>query len=1101
MSLASLPLWVVALVLGLTGWLWWLRRARHRESILPAAINAVPPWHDLMVPLLQKINGPTSRAQAVDLLAESLQSELGAQGIRVLRIRAIQGDKATVQALPSDSLLGEPPSYVVSFNESSLGRAIASMGVAGGSEIGFALAWPGMTLEFASIGLPLSDEAILQLLEVLHGVVSMADAPSVVAAAGGQWSALDPQIPAQVVDFMPSCVLMLDPVDLRVLGLNRAARTEFGLEQDVVGKSLAQVFGVSVATVAEPDLRRAHGQEGMVQAEYEWLHPRGHRTLQASHQCLQTAQGRPWLLVSVFRDVTAERQIRHDLRETQSRFLEFSEAMEDSLFIADPERRCFQFLAGGTLELWGVTSEQAARGDFFVNILDEDRPLLEERMRCERALLPADFVFRVRHPIKGLTFVRTRTRTSLTPDGSKLVFGVASDVTKDQVREEQLRAALDAAEAASLAKSQFMATMSHEIRTPMNGILGMTELLLNTVLDERQRRCAESVYRSGEGLMTALGDILEFTRLDAGQLELVNADFDVQTAVEDTLELLAPMAHQRRLELNFRESHDVPGLVHGDSMRFRQILSKFVGNAIKFTNSGEVIVDVRAYPLPAKVWLLETTITDTGIGIDPVVLPGLFRAFSQVSGGLSRQHGGVGLGLATAGRLAQLMGGSVDVRSTPGVGSVFTFKLPFEEAVAVPEPWLPSQSTAEACRPQRVLLVEDHPTSRQVLRAMLEEQSCVVTEAHDGLQALELLAGSDSSGPGFDLALIDFDMPHLNGVVLANRLRAERRCPHMKLVLLAGSTTAEDIQRARDVGFDRLMAKPVRRSELSLVTRGMVAPAADIGQNVPRMKGRVLVIEDNRVNQEVIGQMLRNLHLDVRIAGSALHGLRALCEAHFDLILMDIMMPGMDGIEALGWFRQGGNQRFQFVTPTDAPVVAVTANALVGDEDRFLSLGFSGYLSKPLRQSQLVNMLSKHLSVNTDSSTSTPIASMPPNELPGSTLLDPHAMDRLKELDPRGENNLVERVISAFLQSVDRLIPQLEQARQTADLAGVRHVAHTFKSSSASIGATKLSGDCADLEALIRMGKVANLDQRVFDLCNEVALVSQALQNLLGRQT
>ena len=209
MSPGSLSLWGVVAVLGLIVGLWWLRRAGHREFRAPAALDAAPPWHDLMVPLLQKIKEPTSRAQAVEFLAESLQAEMGAQGIRVLRIRAIQGDEATVQAPPSDALLGEPPSYVVPLNESSLGRAIASMGVAGGSEMGFALAWPGMTLEFASIGLPLSDESTLQLLEVLHGVVSMADATPSVAAAGRTWSVLDPQLLAQVVDFMPSCVLML----------------------------------------------------------------------------------------------------------------------------------------------------------------------------------------------------------------------------------------------------------------------------------------------------------------------------------------------------------------------------------------------------------------------------------------------------------------------------------------------------------------------------------------------------------------------------------------------------------------------------------------------------------------------------------------------------------------------------------------------------------------------------------------------------------------------------------------------------------------------------------------------------------------------------
>jgi CheY-like chemotaxis protein len=264
-------------------------------------------------------------------------------------------------------------------------------------------------------------------------------------------------------------------------------------------------------------------------------------------------------------------------------------------------------------------------------------------------------------------------------------------------------------------------------------------------------------------------------------------------------------------------------------------------------------------------------------------------------------------------------------------------------------------------------------------------------------------------------------------------------------------------------------------------------------------------VEDNVVNQEIISQMLRQHQLEVFVAASALEGLRALCKTQFDLILMDIMMPIMDGIEALRRFRNRSDPKFDFITPQNVPVVAVTANALVGDEERFLSIGFNGYLSKPFRQSQLVHMLSKHLPPNHDSS-AFPNQTIDANPTPASdaskdSLLDLHAMDRLRELDPRGENRLIERVIAAFLQSVDRLVPQLDQARQNRDLAGVRHVAHTFKSSSASIGATKLSKDCADLEAWTRLEAPDHLDQRVFDLCHEISLVSQALKNLLDSGT
>ena len=1087
--------------LSVLAWLRWRAWSRHAGAELPAAMPPQPPWYELIGPLTERIRVASSRAEAVNSLAHLLQSELGVQGIRVLHVCDVGGSSATLRALSKDPLLGQSKPFEVPLNDGLLGQAIAGQGVVGNPESGFVLAWTDLALEFASTELAVSAESLQQLLVVAHGLVSMVpeSAAQNTVNPDPQTDLLEPL--ARCIDSMPASALLFEPRNLRLVGLNQEAEREFAIKREhVIGQTLGEVFGEVASAAAEPGMRSALAQDEPLECECAWQDRLGRRKLLVRHRAVRDDQGRAQLLVVLARDVSLERQIQGDLQETQNRFLEFSEAMEDSLFIADPERRTFYFLAGGTFELWGVTPEQVASGRLFTNIVEEDRHLLDERMRYEMALQPADFVFRVMHPLKGLTFVRTRSRTSVMPDGSLRVYGVASDVTKEQTREEQLRAARDAAEAASLAKTHFMANMSHEIRTPMNGILGMTELLLHTQLDEKQRKYAEGVYVSGEVLMSALGDILEFSKLDAGDLDLVNADFEVREAVEDTIEVLAPKAHQKRLELNLRVAPGVPLQVLGDVKRLRQILSKFVGNAIKFTDSGEVIVDVRAYPRDRAGWLLECSVTDTGIGIDADVLPTLFEAFSQASAGLSRRHGGVGLGLATAGRLVQLMGGTVDVVSTPGVGSVFKVKLPFGMASS-----LMGSPTGRHARPEKlhalnVLLVEDHPTSREVVQSNLRDHGFIVTAVSDGRQALDLLAQRAAAGTSFDVALVDFDMPFVDGIRFAQELKSAGMHTDMKLILMAAGRSSSDVQHARQIGFDGLLAKPVRKIELGQVTLGICGFHAEGGQVTPELKGRILVVEDNVVNQEVIGQMLRKLHLEVRIAGGALQGLRALCEERFDLVLMDIMMPGMDGIEAMRWFRQGDDERFEFVTPRNTPVVAVTANAMANDEAQFLSLGFSDYLSKPLRQSQLVDMLSKHLPLNSEPSSNAPVGSAPEAEVK-ALLLDPSAMDRLRELDPRGETKLIERVLRAFLQSVERLVPQLEQAGRSGDLAGVRHVAHTFKSSSASIGAIQLSSSCADLETLIRQGTVDNLDQRVRDLLSEIALVSKALQNLLDQPT
>jgi len=324
------------------------------------------------------------------------------------------------------------------------------------------------------------------------------------------------------------------------------------------------------------------------------------------------------------------------------------------------------------------------------------------------------------------------------------------------------------------------------------------------------------------------------------------------------------------------------------------------------------------------------------------------------------------------------------------------------------------------------------------------------------------------------------------------------------MILLSSVSSPDDVRSAQLAGFHRFVAKPVRKAELRQAILGVSAQRRDAVALAPRLQGHVLVVEDNPVNQEVIGQMLRHLGLKVRVAAGALQGLRALCEAHFDLVLMDIQMPGMDGVEALSWFRRGTGGRFSFVTPSHTPVIAVTANALGGDEDRFLALGFDDYLSKPFRQSQLLAMLTKRLSLQSQApSDGNPQqgGGDPAWANVAESVLDASALERLRELDPKGENQLLSRVIKAFESSAARLMPQLQDARRASDHSGIRHVAHTLKSSSASIGAIKLSQLCAEIENRIRTDRLENLDDLVGAMSAEVQIVLQALKRLLDPQT
>jgi PAS domain S-box-containing protein len=800
------------------------------------------------------------------------------------------------------------------------------------------------------------------------------------------------------------------------------------------------------------------------------------------------------------------------LREGEERIRSVVDHAIDGIFTFDAQGKIETFNPAAE-QIFGYVAAEVSGQNVALLMREPDDRAQDGAVPQPLSLSNAQFIGNVREVIgqrkDGTQFPLELAVSEVRLSSRRLFTGMVRDITERKRVQEHLQQAKEAAEAANRAKSQFLATMSHEIRTPMNGVLGMTELLLHTSLTNTQRHFAETVHRSGEALLSIINDILDFSKIEAGKLELESIAFDLRQMVEEVVELLAEPAHKKGLELACLIHTNVPTALRGDSHRLRQILTNLIGNAIKFTEQGEVVIEVKqlepqrqhpagaghespaAHP-PLHTCRLHFAVRDTGIGLTPEARERLFQAFSQADSSMTRRYGGTGLGLAISKQLVTMMGGEIDADSIPGQGSVFWFTAQLETRSVAP---LMDPAARRDLHGLRVLIVDDNAANRDVVHYQLCAWNGCDGQAEDGAQALEMLRSAAARGVPYALAILDMHMPGMDGMALARAIKADPDLAVTRLVMLTSVGLAGDIAAARQAGIEIYLSKPLRQSELyhclMSITHAPLDNSASPGEEVeipsaadqnpplPQLHAHVLLAEDNPVNQEVALNRLVLLGCQVDVVTNGRAAVEALTRTTYDLVLMDCQMPEMNGFEAACEMRRYEAQmsaahRASAESPPHVPIIALTANAMEGDRERCVAAGMDDYLSKPFTQRQLYAMLCRWLPHVAQPQHAAQGIEDGPSAAPAHLRLNVTLPEQVQDLQQLGNPEVLRRAITAYLTDAPQRLTTIRQAMISGDVAALKQAAHSLKGSSATLGFMSLAACCQELEAI---GHMHALDQ------------------------
>ena len=892
------------------------------------------------------------------------------------------------------------------------------------------------------------------------------------------------------------------------LRINRAKALRSGLTdpRQAIGKSDASFFQSEHADASLAQEQEIMQSETPLVDQVERLvWPDGHISwVSATKVPLRDHTGQIIGTVGISRDITKHHDTEEALHVERDRLRTLIDNLPDHIFIKDRDGR-FMTVNSTLVFSLGKQSESELLG-----LSDRDIFELEMAKRFEiddqRVIKTGVMLFNREEELATTDGFRRTILTTKVPLRSKTgdiigLVGICRDITERKLAEEELQRAKEAAEVANRAKSDFLANMSHEIRTPMNAVIGMTELLLGSEIQAEQRDYLETIRDAADSLMGVINDILDFSKIESGKFELDNYPIEVREWLGDTVRTLGVRAHAKHIELAFDIDDAVPQFVLGDGLRLRQIILNLVGNAIKFTEQGEVFVSVKAAQLTEDHVQLHFSVSDTGIGMTPEQQSRVFQAFEQADTSMTRRYGGTGLGLSISSRLVSLMGGRLNVHSQPGQGSTFEFLVNFAKP-AVSAPDKPRSLDLELLTGLRVLIVDDNDTNRRILLRMCQNWRMTPIAVADATAALDQLRKASETGPPFDLVLTDASMPDIDGFTLASHIQQDRKIGSVVVMMLTSLDQTHGAKELERLGIKSFLVKPVKQSDLldaimlAMDGRRSDSPApVEIQQTAAQLPPlQVLLADDSLANQKLAIGLLKRWGHTVTVANNGREAVALASQRKFDLILMDVQMPEMDGMEATALIQQRQAQTGQRV-----PIIAMTAHAMKGDKERCLEAGMDAYVSKPVRPNDLLAAMLPFFTPGAEAparllpvapSQRTRPVSTPPvaHEVPPDARVD-WAAARVIVLQ---DEDLLREIVDAFLSEAESLAVELSKALTSANAREVARLAHTLKSNLRTFGVP-----CADdMQTIELSAKSGHLDP-VKTLWPEVRpLITQVVEQM-----